>query len=81
MTTIQEHGREWDVRTPRGDVAWYVRRLHVSVTNEDLAIDIRTRCNCPGFTPEIIAETVDYAIICHAINRRLYARVYTGNLT
>ena len=80
MATVTEHGRAWDARTPRGDLSWYVARLHVSVTDADLAADIRKRCNAPGFTAELVAESVDYALLCHARNRDLCARVCSGRI-
>ena len=76
MKTLRKDlGRYWDVRTPRNDIRWLMGRVHVGTSDAEIEADIRARCSDPAYTPEIIQEAIDYALLCHRENQNLYARV------
>ena len=75
----QEFGRNWHVETPRGDIHWLMGRVHVGTPDAEIEADIRGRCTDPAYTPEIVQEAVDYALICHRENQGLYRYVMTGS--
>jgi hypothetical protein len=77
---VCEFGRKWRREVPRSDIGWYVARLHVSVSDTELAADIRGRCTAPEFTETIIRQSVAYALECHNRNRGLYSRVVSGRM-
>jgi hypothetical protein len=69
---VSEFGKRWDARVPRGDIHWYMGRVHVATSDEDVAADIRKRCTAPGFTETLIKASIRYALVCHKRNRQLY---------
>ena len=75
---ISEYGRNWRVETPREDIHWLMGRVHVGTPDSEVEADIRRRCTDPVYTPELIQEAVDYALLCHAENRDLYRYVNSG---
>lgn len=75
MARVSEYGIKWDARVPRGDVAWYIGRLHCGTSDEEIAADIRGRMMAPGYTDALKDQTVRYALLCHARNRDLYRSV------
>jgi hypothetical protein len=79
MARVSEYGIKWDARVPRGDVAWYIGRLHCGTPDEEIAADIRKRCT-KGYTAALIEQTVRYALLCHARNRGLYRDVVSGRV-
>lgn len=78
METVQEFGIAWDVKTPRSDIRWLVNKMNVSVTLESVARRIKRRCKGPGFTPEIIQQSMDYAKLLHSENIKTYRQVMSG---
>jgi hypothetical protein len=70
--TDSRHDAKWNAKVPRGDIHWLVGRMHVSTPDKDVAADIRSRCNAPGYTPEIVNQSIAYALECHHRNQALY---------
>jgi len=73
-----EYGRRWDARIPRADIRWLVGHRHAASAADEIAADVRKRCNNPFFTPRLIEQSVAYALECHRRNRELYRRVMRG---
>lgn len=49
-----EHGKRWDVKTPRGSINWLVNRVHVGQSDAEVAALIEPRIpNKPEFTAKI----------------------------
>ena len=78
---VTEFGRKWRVETPRGDIHWLMGRVHIGTPDIEVKADIRSRCTDPAYTPELIQEAVDYALLCHAENQGLYRYVMSGQST
>lgn len=81
MATVNEYGREWDERIPRGALSWLVGRLHVGTCDDEIAADIRQRADGrPEWTADLVAQAVEYALACHRDNQGLYRAVMSGDL-
>lgn len=72
---VSEFSKRWDVRVPRSAISWLVNRLHVSVTEDAIAADIRARCAVrPEWTEALIKQAIAYALECHNRNREIWRR-------
>lgn len=81
MARTREFGKNWDVRIPRGQIKWLVDKMHVSLTNDQVREQMRERCKRDArFTPGLVRQCEEYAVICHERNYLLYRKVMTGNL-
>lgn len=67
---------------PKQAIEWFVNRLHVSVTDEEVRADVRKRTNGvdPAWPEAKIVEAEEYAVKHHHKNQELYQRVVTGRL-
>lgn len=70
-----EFGKRWDARVPRADISWLAGYWHVGRSDDEIAADIRKRCNAPGYTESLIRQSIAYALECHRRNRELYNHV------
>lgn len=79
--TVEEYDRLWSVYTPRNSLARWMGNIHISVTDAEIEQMVRDQCarapktkknqQGPGFTPEIVQECVDYALIVRRNHRAL----------
>jgi len=79
---ITDKGEQWDTLTPRGRISWLIDRVCVSATDDDVESDIRRRCrdSTMAFPQHIEEESVKFALLCHAENRKLYSDVMYGEI-
>ena len=69
------------MQIPKASIEWLVNRLHVSVTDEEIAADMRRRIRInPGVTEATEKRVVAYALKCHHKNQELYSAVVSGRL-
>lgn len=70
------------VNIPKSAIEWFVNRMHVSVSDEEVRADIRKRTNGvdPAWPEAKIIEAEEYAVKCHNKNRDLYRAVVSGRL-
>lgn len=78
LKRVSEFGRKWNVKVPRGDIHWLSGQWHVSRSDDEIAADIRSRCTAPGYTENLIQQSIAYALECHKRNRELYRHVMNG---
>ena len=78
---VHEFGRRWNAQVPRTGLRFLVDRLHVGVSDQEIADDITRRvAGKPGFTPAIVRQSIAFAIECHHRNQGLFTRVMSGRL-
>lgn len=71
-----EFGKRWDARVPRSDLHWYMGHIYVGTSTANIEADIRKRCaKNPAFTPNLIKQSIAYALECHMRNQHLYRKV------
>jgi hypothetical protein len=75
---VTEYGQQWRACTPRDSIKAYLGRKHASSNIDNLCRYIKGKCKGPGYTQEIIDETLRYARVVHATNLELYRRVMGG---
>lgn len=69
------------MQIPKQTIEWLVARLHCSVSDEDVARDMRRRVRQnPTLTASFEKRCVTYALKCHHENQGLYRRVVSGRL-
>ena len=74
-----EFGKRWNVKTPRQDIKWLMSHIHVGTSDSEIERDLRSRCEGrEGYTPSIIRQCVNYALLCHRENQELYRYVTRG---
>lgn len=75
-----EFGRRWNAKTPRNDIKYLVDAMHVGQSDSEVtaAIESRIPADNTAFTPSIRRQCVEYALLRHAANRRLYRSVMCG---
>jgi hypothetical protein len=68
------------MQIPKQSIEWLVNRLHVSVSDEEVARDMRrrVRIGTPNVTDSTEKRIVAYALKCHHKNRGLYQAVVSG---
>ena len=78
---VEEYGRTWDRRTPRGSVDHMLGNRHAGTPFAEIERELRElMAKNPKFTPELVAETIEYARIVHQENADLYRAVITGRI-
>lgn len=60
---------------PRFEIRWLVNREHVSTPAAEIVADLERRMTGPGWTDELRAEAIAYALECHARNLAEYLAV------
>jgi hypothetical protein len=67
---------------PKSAIEWFVNRLHVSVSDDEIRADIRKRTAGvdPPWPEAKIVEAEEYAVAHHAKNKDLYRRVVNGRI-
>ena len=73
------------MQIPKQSIEWLVAKLHVSVSDEEVARDMRRRlADAPITTPRGTAafenRVVAYALKCLHENQGLYRRIVSGRL-
>lgn len=59
-------------------IRWYVNKLHVSVSDAELAEDIGTRAINAGWGPLSVIGAIAHALAIHHDNQRTYRWVVNG---
>lgn len=65
---------------PYGQIRWFVDRMHVSMTSQEVADEMQSRMTSSDWTDERKQEAITYAIKCHEQNRGLYSDVMSGSI-
>ena len=80
----RQFGRTWNPKTPRHSIGVIVGRLHVSTSDDEVRSIIQSRVdivrmkNPVGWTPAIVKQCLDFAILAHRANQDLFRRVMGG---
>lgn len=65
---------------PCGQIRWIVDRMHVSMSHQEVADELRRRMTSSDWTEDRKNEAIAYAIKCHEHNRSLYNDVMSGSI-
>lgn len=70
------------MQIPKASIEFLVARLHVGVSDEEVARDMRrrVRTGTPNVTDAMEKRIVKYALKCHHANQGLYRAVVSGRL-
>ena len=76
VTSITLDGKrvKIDERVPRNDLDWYMGRVHVGTSDDEIRADIAKRCSNPAYTPALVRQTQAYALYVHRKNQELFTR-------
>ena len=75
-----EFRKRWNDKLPRDAIKSVVSRMHVSMTAQEVADDIRSRATKAGTMPaNLIEQACEYAALCHKANVDLYVSAMRGS--
>jgi hypothetical protein len=63
---------------PAAVIEWTVAKMHVGMTDSEVAMTFRQGAKEPGWTERLIVQAERYAVYCHRKNQSLYRFVMSG---